>query len=296
MVRKRELSAVAATLAAGAGVGFSSGRQVALFFAQMGWASWVGVGAAAALYGALCGAVCHFANQTGARTLPGICMRALGPRRAMAACALYGLLTAAVAAMMISAAGGLAALILPVQNAFWMGALFSTGLALLLSLRGMRGMAALGIVAVTLCGALYAAMALDPREIHVYHQYVTVPELSGSLGAALALAAMHAALNAAVAAAAAAGFADRTRSAAGFAAECGLGMLILLAAANAAILRGGERLLSQAMPMAVLAARWGKFGYYALILSMWLCTVTTLSASVSALAGQLDGDGRASPR
>ena len=286
MVRKRELSAVAATLAAGAGVGFSSGRQVALFFAQMGWASWVGVGAAAALYGALCGAVCHFAKQTGARTLPGICMRALGPRRAMAACALYGLLTA----------GGLAALILPVQNAFWMGALFSTGLALLLSLRGMRGMAALGIVAVTLCGALYAAMALDPREIHVYHQYVTVPELSGSLGAALALAAMHAALNAAVAAAAAAGFADRTRSAAGFAAECGLGMLILLAAANAAILRGGERLLSQAMPMAVLAARWGKFGYYALILSMWLCTVTTLSASVSALAGQLDGDGRASPR
>ena len=295
MNRKREWSAVAATLAAAAGAGFSSGREIVFFFAQMGWASWIGVGFASAMYGALCGIICHFAKMTGGETLPGVYLRVLGARQGTVVCALYGLLMAVAAGVMIVTTGELAALALPLRNAFWMGALFSTGLALLLSMHGMRRMAALGAVTVILCAVFHIALALDPREVSIYHRYETVPELSGSVTAALLLSTLHAALSASLSGGAVAGFSGRTESPVRFTVRCGVGMLVLLVCANAAIMRGGERLLSQALPTVVLAARWGTFGYYASILTMWLCSLTTLCAALGAIAGQMN-DGRSARR
>ena len=53
MARTRVWRAPVAAVAVTAGAGFSSGREVALFFSQMGWAAWAGVLFASALFGAL---------------------------------------------------------------------------------------------------------------------------------------------------------------------------------------------------------------------------------------------------
>lgn len=279
-------------MAATAGAGFSSGRELVMFFAQMGHASWVGVVFASVMFGMLCGMICRFAQSTGSRSFSGVCMRVLGIRQGSVAGAVHGLLMAVTAGVMIVAASEMTALALPVRNAFWIGALFSTGLALLLSMRGMRGMARLGAAAVVLCGVFYVSLALDVRPVRIYQRYETVPELDGSVTAALTLSMLHACMNASVAGGAVTVLAERAGSPSRFAFSCGSLMLMLLSAGNAALQRGGERLFSQALPTVVLAARWGVFGYYASVLVMWLCAVTTLSAALGSLAGYMDDDRR----
>ena len=282
--RGQEWRAAAAT-AAVTGAAFASGRGVVVFFSQMGRASWIGVGCASAMFGLLCGILCRFAQRTGARTFAGVYMRLLGARRGATVGLVHGLLMVLTAGVMLAAAGKLFALTLPLYNAFWMGVLFSAIVALLLNLRGMRAMSAVGLPAVAICGAFYAALALDPREAAVHLRYETVLELNGSALAALLMAALHSALCASLGGVPAVCMADGAGRPARFGARCGMMMMILLSAANAAMMRGGERLFSQALPTALLAARWGKAGYYASAFVMWLCTATTLSAAIGALAG-----------
>ena len=298
MARTRVWRAPAAAVAVTAGAGFSSGREVALFFSQMGWASWAGVAFAAAMFGALCGLIAHFARETGARTLSGVYMRALEPRQGRILGLAHGLLMAAAGGVMLVSCGELAMLALPFRNAEWMGALFALGAALALNLRGMRALPALGAAALALAAAFFLALAADPRGVTVHLSYEVVPELSGSAGAAILMGTLHAALDASVAGCVVARFAEESGAPAAFGARCGALMLLLLAAANAAVLRGGEKLLAQALPSVVLAARWGKFGYYACIAVMAAGSIATLAAAVGALAGLL-GDaprgGRAVP-
>ena len=199
---------------------------------------------------------------------------------------------ALTAGVMLAAVGELAALALPLYNAFWMGALFSAIVALMLNLRGMRAMGAVGLPVVAICGLFYAALALDPREIAVHLQYETVPELEGSVSAALMLAVLHSALCASVGGGLTACMADTAGEPVRFGARCGIMMMALLSAANTAMLRGGEKLFSQALPTVLLAARWEKAGFYISISVMWLCSTMTLAAAIGALVGQIDGGRR----
>ena len=281
--------------AATAGAAFASGREVGMFFSQMGWASWIGVGCASAMFGLFCGIICRFARQTGAKSFAAVYMRVLDMRQGAVVGAVHGLLMALTAGVMMAAVGELAALALPLYNAFWMGVLFSTGIALLLNLRGMRAMIQAGLPVIALCAVFYAALALDPRKTTVHFQYETVPELSGSVSAALLLAALHSALCASVSGGVAARMAGDVSQPMRFGARCGAMMLALLSAGNAALLRGGEKLLSQALPTVLLAARWGKAGFYISIFVMWICSTMTLSAALGTLVGQLD-DGRCNRR
>lgn len=295
MKEKREWRGAVAVVAAVAGAGFSSGREVVLFFAQMGWASWIGVGFASLIFGMLCAVICHFARTTGAHTFLAVYRRVLDARQGTIVGAIHGLLMALTAGVMAVATGEMAALALPLRGAFWMGVLFSTGLALLMSMRGMRGVAIMGVPSLILCGAFYFALALDPRSVTVYPLYETVPELSGSVTAAILLATLHAALNASIAGGVTACYAERVGRPVRFGLRCGGMMFLLLGTSNAALLRGGKELFSQALPTVVLAARWGKLGYYGCILVMWLCALTTLAAALGSLAGQMD-DSRSARR
>ena len=56
-------------------------------------------------------------------------------------------------------------------------------------------------------------------------------------------------------------------------------------------LHGGRRLLGQAMPTVVLAARWGLTGFWICAGFGYLCAVTTLSAALSGLIGAMRGGG-----
>lgn len=283
VLMKRDWKAVSAAVAAASGVGFSSGRTIAMFFSQMGWASWIGVAAAAIMFGALCGGACVLARRSGAVSPSGACMRLLGMRFGRMIGALYGLLMALTGSMMLCLAGDLAALALPVKHARWIGILFAMGIAMLLNIRGMRGLAGFGAVVIVICAAFYAGHALDTRPVRFYRNFETVPELAGSVSAALVLAGLYAAMSASVSFCVVTRYAKQVDSPAGFALKCGLGMLIMLSGANAAVTSGGWRLLSLALPTVALAARWGTFGYYSCILSMFLPAAATLSACVGAM-------------
>lgn len=288
MKQNREWSAAATVWASTAGISFSTGRQVVLFFTQMGWASWIGIAFAASAFGLLCGMICHFALRTEEKSFSGIFARILDSRQSMVVSALHSLLMAFIAGMMIASTGSLAALTLPLRNAFWIGVLFSTGLALLLSMHRMKRLRFLGTLALLASAIFYFSLFLDSRPVRIPSRYETVPELSGNLSVALLLSVLHAAMNASIAGEAVACFASRPQRPMRLGLLCGAMMFALLSAVNAALIRGGDRLLSQELPTVILAARWGVFGYYASLMVMWLCSLSTLTAALASLASRMN--------
>lgn len=286
-IRNHEASAALAALTAAVGTSFASGREIALFFAQTGWTSWIGAATAATAFGGMCFAACRFVRASGARSFGSACANALKKHGKWLG-ALYGLPTALLAGAMLAACGNLSALALNVRNARWIGMLFALCAALAANFRGgARAIPALGLAALTACCALNLGLAADTRPPVIYPRYETEAALEGNVWAALVLAASFAAMNAAAAAGMIARFSDRIASARRFAVYSGAGLLMLLAAGNAALRRGGTRMLSQAVPMAVLAARWGAAGYWLSIGVMALCCIATLSATMGALFDQM---------
>ena len=92
MERRGPCRGAMAVLAAVAGSGFASGREIALFFAQTGPASWAGVGLAGLVFGLLVGLTAGAAARTDANGFPALCRRQLGRRAARLACGLHVLL------------------------------------------------------------------------------------------------------------------------------------------------------------------------------------------------------------
>lgn len=274
----REWNAAISAVAATAGVCFASGRRLAMFFSQMKGASWLGVLTASALFGALCGWLADTAAQTAGRGFSETCRRAIHGKWRKAVLGLYAALMLLVCAVMLAEAGKLAELTLSVRHAYWIGLLAAMAMACTLCILEARGWNA---VTLALCGIFYAGLALDPRSVQIYGNYETELRLAGSVPAAVSLGTLYAMLGASVAADRAAS--DGDVRPAKFAVCTGGLMLVLLTAANAALLKGGDRLLSQALPMVVLAARWGKVGFYGCIAVKWMCAVATLSAALRAL-------------
>ena len=73
-----------------------------------------------------------------------------------------------------------------------------------------------------------------------------------------------------------------------FGLRCGMLMSALLCTVNAALLRGGEKLLPQKFPAVLLAARWGAFGYCASLGILWACAASTLTAALRSSAGFME--------
>ena len=262
-----------------------------MFFSQTGSASWIGVLTASVVFGIVCGAVRMGMDQTGAEDPGGVCVRGMGRRAGRLLGFLHVVILCAAAVMMISALGRLSELVLPVRNAKPMGMLFSVSLALILCMKGMRGFFCVCPWTLTVCLLYLTALTLDPREAPVRMHYETVSVLSGSVGAAVLLGMLCGALSGCIAGAVC--VSGEEFSPVHLALGCGSVMLLMLAAADAAILSGGEKLLSQPLPYVILAARWGKAGFYASVLSEGLASLTTLSAALGGLAGAF-GRGRES--
>ena len=111
MMEKRRARAALSVVAAVAGTGYASGRELVLFFAQLGRLSWAGILLASTVFGALVGLMS--------------CASALRRWYGRVAAALRGLLLAAVAAVMLLEAGKLGALTLPARNGFLWGMLLA---------------------------------------------------------------------------------------------------------------------------------------------------------------------------
>lgn len=283
MIRRRENRMAFAAAAAASGVSFSSGQEIVLFFTQTGCCSWIGVCFSAVLFGALCAGMCKLGMETGARSFTAACVHAFGGRWGMAAGVLMNLLNIVIMVFMLSTAGWFAMLSLPLHNAFLMGVPAVMAAALWINIRWRKRLPMVGYLTLALCVSFHICLALDPRPAPIVQSYETHASLSGSVTAAMCLAVLHGTLSAAAAAGTVVRFADCRIDPVRFGAKCGAAMMLALATANAAILCGGEKLLSLAMPMAVLAARWGKPGYYTCLAVMATGVVATLSAGTGTL-------------
>lgn len=281
---REELAAALAAVAAAAGTGYASGRELVVFFAQAGRVGWLGVPFAAAVFGLLMFALCVGARRSGAEGFSALCKRLLGPRVARLAAGLHGALLALVAAMMACGAGEIGALTLPVTNGFLWGAGLALLFALALNAARLRGLPWLGLGVLAVGAAFYGGLALDARPVRAYLRGEVRLALEGSVPAALLLALAYGAMNACLAACAVTPYGRRARPGR-VGLLCGVMLGLLLACANAAIARGGRLLLAQAMPTVLLSARWGLAGFWLCAGFSYLCAVSTLAA---ALGGLLD--------
>ena len=159
MDKGKELRAALAVMGAVAGTGYASGRELVLFFAQLGRASWVGIGFAAVVFALLTALLCRWAGTSGATGFAGACRQLLGPRTGGVAGAMHALLMALTAAMMLRGAGEIGALTLPVRNGFLWGAGIALALALLVNLARLRPLPWVGGAALATGVLFYAALA-----------------------------------------------------------------------------------------------------------------------------------------
>jgi len=291
MEKHGELRPALAAVAAVAGTGYASGRELVLFFAQTGRAGWIGVCFAPVIFGLLAAMLCRCAGRSGAEGFAGFCRRMLERRAAAVAGWLHGLLLALTAVVMLCAAGEIGALTLPVRQSWLWGAGLAMLIAAALNLSRLRPLPWLGLVVLAAGLAFYGALALDARAPRIWLNGEVRLALEDSWPAAVLLALAYGAMNGALAANVVPRFGRNARPWR-LGLLCGLMLWALLAVANGAIVRGGRALLGQAMPTVILAARWGLSGFWACAAFGYLCAVTTLAAALGGLIDRMrDGWG-----
>ena len=283
-----ELGVALAVVAAIVGAGFASGREIAAFFSQTGWASWAGVVCAAAAMGALAAMLAEFARRTGARGFPELYAAVMSPACGDAVRVLHGMTMLLTAAVMLTAGGELGALVVPIVRAYPLSLAGTLALGLLLSRRDFRPLRRLGAVLAPLVALFYLALALDgsPAPVEGLWMPVEAEELSGNLLAAMFLGFLYAALNAAMSGGVLAGLCRAGIRPRRVGWLTGTLLLLLLAPANAALVRGGAEARRLALPSVALAARWGMAGYYVSVSVLYLSALTTLTAALGCLRGQ----------
>lgn len=276
---KAEWRASLSAMAAMAGVGLVSGREMVLFFTQTKAAAWVGMLTACLLFGVL---TAFIAGQ-------GELCRGRSPL-ALTCETLRLLLAALVAAFMLTRLGTLGALTLPMHHGFLFGALF--GLIAAMILLWTRGGEMAGLVVVLALSAFYTASALDDRPARINLRGTAVFALVDSVPGSLMLAAAYAALTACAAAWSLRRTCPGTVRAAAVGMRCAAMLACALVPGCAALLRAGDMVMAQPMPWVVLSARWGLVGFWLCASLQAVCSVSTLSAALGLLTSRLRSDRR----
>ena len=265
------------------GAGFASGREVMRFFVQYGGWGYAGAALAAAAMGALALRVMRLAAQSGARTFGDLSRNLLGNAGGAVGAALFVALLAATGAAMLSGAGELAAIVLPIGPAYAAGYYGMMLCALLVAWRGMGGLAACGGALVPLCCCLYVPLiALPAAEKGVML-------LPAAPWQAIPLALSYAALNIALAAGLLCESGPRLNvTEQRRAALTGAGVLgALLTLAIVTLDRGPGELRTAALPMVALAARLGKPGFYLSAAVLCMAMLSTLATALRSLYMQM---------
>lgn len=274
MRERAEWRAALSAMAAVAGVGLASGRELVLFFAQMKGAAWAGVTAACLLFGLMTGFIAARGDD---------CRPDGGAQRLIEALRL--LFAALASAFMLTRLGEVGALTLPVNHSYLFGAAFGLLAALILGWTGLSWPT--GLTLTLLLFAFYAANALDGRPARINLRGETEFVLAGSMSATLLLAAVYAAMNACAAAWSLRKVRQGTVRPAALGLKAAALLAMVLIPGCAALLRGGDPVLIQRMPWVVLSARWGLAGFWLCAGLSALCAVSTLCASLGLLISRL---------
>ena len=274
-----ETQAALALVAAVIGAGFASGREVMRFFTAFGVWSWAGCTAAALLLSGFSMWAAYQANKLSAYDLGTLCMRSLGGIGGRLASALNGALCAVIAGAMLAAIGELAALSLPVHNAYAIGVGLSLLLGGLLAGRGLSSLSMLGGWLLPACLLLYTLLLNLPAPETI--QVITPSRPWQTLPMAFAYAAMNAALSCGVLCEV--GQKRETKSLFRIGAMVFFLFLLLLLGANASLYPHQADLLHEALPVVQLSKSLGAVGYWLCIVVLFLAVMTTLIALLRTL-------------
>ncbi len=265
------------------GAGFASGREVVSFFSGYGSLSWGLILLSSGTMAALCCLCLKRADSAGVYRW---CCLYRKPRARKAAEICVLLLQAFMGGSMLSAAGHIAALCLPLYSAYTVGVLVTIVLAVVLGNIGLRPMTLLS-------GLLTAGFVVSVLAVLVFDRGERIVALAAQPGAVKAgegalRAIAYAALNMAVSI----GMVCRCGGR-GCRVSCrcsvlfGLVLTGLLFVSNFLYLKHPE-LKQNTFPMVTLLARFGKLGYWVSLLMMYLAILTTLSAGLYALRTGLE--------
>lgn len=267
------------------GAGFASGREVVSFFSGYGEYSWGLVLLSVAVMAGLC-ALClnRSKNTDGCRWCAIYAGDSQRIRRVAEGCIL--LLQIIMGGSMISAAGHIVALALPIRCAYLLGVVVTIGMAYLLGGADARPLTVIsGLLAAVYVCAVFAVLIFDGGQeaVVVSLSHRTDQPVRGAVGA-VAYAAMNLAIAIGVVCRSSGSDCRKSnRSAALF----GLVMAVLLLLSNYLYLKY-PALHSVTFPMVALLARFGFIGYLVSLSLMYLAIITTLSAGLSALRTGLE--------
>ena len=273
-----------ALLGAIVGAGFASGSEVLCFFSRFGVAGWLGVLTACALTGACAYALMRAAGARRAASFPALYRAACGPWLARAAAVLYGALMAMSAGAMTAAFAELAALTLPIRDAYAAGFALAILLGVVCSRRDLALLSGLGRALLPLLLALLVLLLSlegggEPRVRLTETARACAPAF-GALYAAMNLGMISGLL-------CEAGARLTARESAREAAWLCAMLLALLALAHAALLRHGDSVERSALPLVALSMRLGTPGYALCAAALALSVLSTLAASLRALRSTL---------
>ena len=247
------------------GAGLASGREIAAFFSRFGRWGIVGI--------LLSVAVLLFLSDA----QPGTLWPGRWPARLWKC--LLTLLLMTTGGAMLSGAGEVAALTLPVRSAYRLGMALTCGLAWVLAMRTAAGLAWVSRVLLAVLGALIATgLVLTPMR-SVQLEPVTVPQ---ALLCGINYGGFNAALQSPVLAAAQ-HIPPKCRR--GHAAAASGIVLLLLILGHAVLLRH-PALIGENLPFLVLMNRLGKWGYLLGSISLYLAILSTLTACIRGLQGR----------
>lgn len=246
------------------GAGLASGREIASFFSQ--YAAWSLAGIVLAVLTLV------FLSDA---ALPGIWKSGWSKRLWRS---LLALLLTVTGGAMLSGAGEVAGLTVPISGAYWLGMAGTLLLAWLLAHRTSAGLAwvsrlLLGVL------ALLIALGLTLPPMHAVH--LKEISISSALLRGVTYGGFNAALQAPIMASAAQ-LPEKTRKRS---ALCAGGIILMLLLLGNAVLLRHPALLSEEMPFIRMMNSFGAFGYYLGAVSLYLAILSTLTACLRGLGG-----------
>lgn len=247
------------------GAGLASGREIASFFARYGGWGYIGILLAV-------GMLLFLADVPLPSAWPGRWPGKLWN-------ALLTLLLVATGGAMLSGAGEVAALTMPIHGAYWIGLLATLLLAWLLACRTTAGLAWVSKILLGVLALLIGiAFTLPPMKAVSIEQ----PSPVQALLRGLTYGGFNAALQWPIMQALSASAGERRRTVW----LAGLLIMMLLIMGNALLLRH-PALLGEPMPFLRLMSGLGKPGYYLGTVSLYFAILSTLTACLRGLQGSV---------
>lgn len=241
------------------GAGFASGREINTFFARYGTWAWLAVGCATLVITALL-----------------LCVRSM-PRGALWR-VLYGALTAVTGGAMTACSGEIAALLLPVHGAEWLGMALALAVGMGCSKRSEVLTGFGGALTAALLGMLTAGLFMPDEGVSLAAR----TDAWRAVCSGVCYAGMNAVL--ALPLVTDGRCLPRTRSAAIGLSGAMLGVLLAL---GTGVLLRHPSLHGETLPLIRLMGRMGGAGHWACGLTMELAVLTTLLACVKGLTAVL---------